>query len=200
MIWPSLTRSESRRKNLLTFTPSSQMIQPLRYLSSSAIEKKACNGLLLKVNQIGTITESIEAARLAQSDGWGVMVSHRWASFSFNLLYPAFCVEAWPTEWSLFVYRSGETEDTTIADITVGLGSGQIKTGARAYLYLSLYLSLSLKKQKQQKLLMEYSHAFPFFLDSRPIRASGQVQCSDSNCRWVADGWHTCKLRCWTRP
>jgi len=68
----------------------------------TAIEKKACNGLLLKVNQIGTITESIKAAQLAQSDGWGVMVSH----------------------------RSGETEDTTIADLVVALGVGQIKTGA----------------------------------------------------------------------
>ncbi|KDE04923.1 enolase [Microbotryum lychnidis-dioicae p1A1 Lamole] len=68
----------------------------------TAIEKKACNGLLLKVNQIGTITESIAAAQLSQSDGWGVMVSH----------------------------RSGETEDTTIADLVVGLGVGQIKTGA----------------------------------------------------------------------
>ncbi|MBW0469831.1 hypothetical protein O181_009546 [Austropuccinia psidii MF-1] len=75
---------------------------PLRI--TTAIQKKACNGLLLKVNQIGTITESIQAARLAQSDGWGVMVSH----------------------------RSGETEDTTIADVTVGLGVGQIKTGAPA--------------------------------------------------------------------
>ncbi|TPX51182.1 phosphopyruvate hydratase [Synchytrium endobioticum] len=67
-----------------------------------AIENKACNGLLLKVNQIGTVTESIRAAKLANSDGWGVMVSH----------------------------RSGETEDTFIADLVVGLGTGQIKTGA----------------------------------------------------------------------
>merc|ERR1712093_644040 len=68
----------------------------------TAIEKKACNGLLLKVNQIGTITESIKATQLASSDGWGTMVSH----------------------------RSGETEDTTIADLVVALGTGQIKTGA----------------------------------------------------------------------
>jgi enolase len=67
-----------------------------------AIEKKACNGLLLKVNQIGSVTESIDAALAAQADGWGVMVSH----------------------------RSGETEDTFIADLVVGLGTGQIKTGA----------------------------------------------------------------------
>jgi len=67
-----------------------------------AIDKKACNGLLLKVNQIGTLTESIQAALLAQSAGWGVMVSH----------------------------RSGETEDTFIADLVVGLSTGQIKTGA----------------------------------------------------------------------
>lgn len=68
----------------------------------TAIEKKACNALLLKVNQIGSVTESIEACKLAQSSGWGVMVSH----------------------------RSGETEDTFIADLVVGLCAGQIKTGA----------------------------------------------------------------------
>ena len=68
----------------------------------TAIDKKAVNGLLLKVNQIGTVTESIKAAKLAQSDKWGVMVSH----------------------------RSGETEDTFIADLVVGLKTGQIKTGA----------------------------------------------------------------------
>jgi len=73
---------------------------PLRI--KTAIEKKACNGLLLKINQIGTISESIQAAQLSQSDNWAVMVSH----------------------------RSGETEDTTIADLSVALGAGIIKTGA----------------------------------------------------------------------
>merc|ERR1719395_181026 len=69
---------------------------------TAAIEKKACNALLLKVNQIGSITEAIEAAKMSQDQGWGVMVSH----------------------------RSGETEDTFIADLVVGLRTGQIKTGA----------------------------------------------------------------------
>lgn len=67
-----------------------------------ALKAKACNALLLKVNQIGTVTESIRACQLAQKNGWGVMVSH----------------------------RSGETEDSFIADLVVGLGTGQIKTGA----------------------------------------------------------------------
>lgn len=67
-----------------------------------AIDLKSCNALLLKVNQIGTLTESIQAAKDAYAGGWGVMVSH----------------------------RSGETEDVTIADIVVGLRCGQIKTGA----------------------------------------------------------------------
>ncbi|XP_059158520.1 enolase-like, partial [Physella acuta] len=66
------------------------------------IEVKGCNALLLKVNQIGTVTESIDACKMAQTAGWGVMVSH----------------------------RSGETEDTFIADLVVGLATGQIKTGA----------------------------------------------------------------------
>jgi len=67
-----------------------------------AIEEKACNALLLKVNQIGSISESIAAVKMCKQSGWGVMCSH----------------------------RSGETEDTTIADIAVGLCTGQIKTGA----------------------------------------------------------------------
>merc|ERR1740121_1271532 len=67
-----------------------------------ALEVGACNALLMKVNQIGSITESIEAATMSQAAGWGVMVSH----------------------------RSGETEDSFIADLVVGLRTGQIKTGA----------------------------------------------------------------------
>ncbi|KAI8470774.1 MAG: enolase [Monoraphidium minutum] len=67
-----------------------------------AIESKACNGLLLKVNQIGSITESIKAVQMAKAAGWGVLTSH----------------------------RSGETEDTFIADISVGLSTGHIKSGA----------------------------------------------------------------------
>lgn len=68
----------------------------------TAIGKKAANALLLKVNQIGSVTESIRAVLDAQAAGWGVMTSH----------------------------RSGETEDTFIADLAVGLGTKQIKTGA----------------------------------------------------------------------
>jgi len=68
----------------------------------TAIDKKACNALLLKVNQIGSVTESIRAHQMAKDQGWGTMVSH----------------------------RSGETEDCFIADLVVGLGTGQIKTGA----------------------------------------------------------------------
>uniref|UniRef100_A0A8C1U829 phosphopyruvate hydratase n=1 Tax=Cyprinus carpio TaxID=7962 RepID=A0A8C1U829_CYPCA len=69
---------------------------------AKAVSDKACNCLLLKVNQIGSVTESLQACKMAQSNGWGVMVSH----------------------------RSGETEDTFIADLVVGLCTGQIKTGA----------------------------------------------------------------------
>jgi enolase len=70
-----------------------------------AIDLRACNTLLMKVNQIGTLTESLLAINLAQSAGWNVVVSH----------------------------RSGETEDTSIADIVVGTGAGQIKAGAPAH-------------------------------------------------------------------
>lgn len=67
-----------------------------------AVDMKLCNSLLLKVNQIGTISESITSAFIAKNNGWSVMVSH----------------------------RSGETQDSFIADLAVGLGTGQIKLGA----------------------------------------------------------------------
>ena len=69
-----------------------------------AIEERACNSLLTKVNQIGSLTEAIQAVRDSQQAGWTAVMSH----------------------------RSGETEDTTIADLAVALNCGQIKTGAPA--------------------------------------------------------------------
>lgn len=67
-----------------------------------AIVNDSCNCLLLKINQIGTITEALRAAQMATKHGWNIMVSH----------------------------RSGETEDSFIADLAVGISSGQIKSGA----------------------------------------------------------------------
>jgi len=66
------------------------------------IDQKVCNSILIKLNQIGTVTETIEAIKLAKSAGYTAIISH----------------------------RSGETEDSTIADLVVGLGTGQIKTGS----------------------------------------------------------------------
>ncbi len=70
----------------------------------TAQNKKACNGLILKPNQIGTVTETIEAAKLSRSFGWKIMVSH----------------------------RSGETRDDFIADLAVGISADFIKAGAPA--------------------------------------------------------------------
>ncbi|KPL79155.1 enolase [Ornatilinea apprima] len=69
-----------------------------------AIAEKSCNSLLVKLNQIGSLTETIEAVELAHRAGWTTVTSH----------------------------RSGETEDSTIADLAVALNTGQIKTGAPA--------------------------------------------------------------------
>ncbi|HJP70334.1 MAG TPA: phosphopyruvate hydratase [Candidatus Limnocylindria bacterium] len=67
-----------------------------------AISERAANSILVKLNQIGTLTETIEAVEMAQHAGWTAVISH----------------------------RSGETEDTTIADLVVALNAGQIKTGS----------------------------------------------------------------------
>ena len=69
-----------------------------------AIEEKACNALLVKLNQIGSLTETIKAVSMVQTHGWRAVCSH----------------------------RSGETEDSTIADLAVAMNMGQIKTGAPA--------------------------------------------------------------------
>ena len=67
-----------------------------------AIDQKAANAILIKVNQIGTLTETINAVKMAHAAGWNAIISH----------------------------RSGETEDTTISHLVVGLNTGQIKTGS----------------------------------------------------------------------
>lgn len=71
---------------------------------AEGISRRTCNALLLKVNQIGTVTEALDAAKLAQHNNWRVVVSH----------------------------RSGETEDAFIADLAVGINAGQSKFGAPA--------------------------------------------------------------------
>ena len=68
----------------------------------TAIKRKAANAVLVKINQIGTLTETLETVALAHASGWNTVISH----------------------------RSGETEDTTIADLSVATSSGQIKTGS----------------------------------------------------------------------
>ena len=68
------------------------------------IEERASNAVLIKLNQVGTLTETLQSVRLTQEHGWRAVISH----------------------------RSGETEDTTIADLAVATGAGQIKAGAPA--------------------------------------------------------------------
>ena len=96
--WQELTRRLGHRIQLVgddLFVTNTQRIK-------KGIELKAANAVLIKVNQIGTLTETLDAIQMANRAGWTAIVSH----------------------------RSGETEDTTIADISVGVNAGQIKTGA----------------------------------------------------------------------
>ncbi len=96
--WEMLTRELGGRIQLVgddLFVTNTQILK-------KGIERGIANSILIKVNQIGTLTETLEAIRMAQDAGYTAIVSH----------------------------RSGETEDTTIADVAVAVGSGQIKTGA----------------------------------------------------------------------
>jgi len=93
--------AELRRKSKIQIVGDDLTVTNIKRIQK-AITEKSCNCLLLKVNQIGTLTEALDAVNLAYSNGWKVMVSH----------------------------RSGETEDTFIADLAVGIGCGMIKAGA----------------------------------------------------------------------
>jgi len=98
--WKGMTEELGDRVQLVgddLFVTNPQRLQ-------QGIDRGVANSILVKVNQIGTLTETIEAVRLAQSNGYSAVMSH----------------------------RSGETEDATIADLAVALGTGQIKTGAPA--------------------------------------------------------------------
>ncbi|MEC7858669.1 MAG: phosphopyruvate hydratase [Bacteroidota bacterium] len=96
--WSLLTSSIGDRCQLVG---DDLLVTNLKYLQR-AIKEKSANSILIKPNQIGTLTETIDAINLAKDSGWTAIVSH----------------------------RSGETEDTTISDIAVGLNVGQIKTGS----------------------------------------------------------------------
>jgi enolase len=98
--WAALTASIGDRVQIVgddIFVTNPERIE-------EGIERGVANALLVKVNQIGTLTETLDAVALAHHSGYRTMMSH----------------------------RSGETEDTTIADLAVAVGSGQIKTGAPA--------------------------------------------------------------------
>jgi enolase len=96
--WPLLTERAGTRVQVV----GDDLLVTNTQRLGRAIEQHAANSILVKLNQIGTLTETLEAIEMAHRAGWTVVVSH----------------------------RSGETEDTTIADLVVGLNTGQIKTGS----------------------------------------------------------------------
>ena len=99
--WAGWSLLSEKVGNRIQIVGDDLLVTNVKYIER-AIKEKACNSLLCKLNQIGTLTESIDASRMAQRAGWTVVVSH----------------------------RSGETEDSTIADLAVGTAAGQIKTGS----------------------------------------------------------------------
>ncbi len=99
--WPGWVALTKRLGSRIQLVGDDLLVTNPRFIARG-IEERAANAVLIKLNQIGTLTETIGAIELARAAGWRAMVSH----------------------------RSGETEDTTIADLVVALGTGQIKTGA----------------------------------------------------------------------
>jgi enolase len=99
--WEGWARLTARLGDRLQVVGDDLLVTNTRRLAR-AIEERAANSILIKLNQIGTLTETAEAVEMAQHAGWTAIISH----------------------------RSGETEDTTIADLVVALNTGQIKTGS----------------------------------------------------------------------
>lgn len=99
--WASWTEFTARHGDKLQIVGDDLLVTNVERIEK-AIAEKACNALLVKVNQIGSLTETFAAMKMAEQAGWKNVVSH----------------------------RSGETEDVTISHIAVGTGAGQIKTGA----------------------------------------------------------------------
>ena len=96
--WKQLTKALGQRIQIVGDDLTVTNISRLKH----AIDEHSINAILIKLNQIGTVTETIQAIEMAKKANLGVIISH----------------------------RSGETEDTTIADLAVGMGMGQIKTGS----------------------------------------------------------------------
>ena len=99
--WSGFTALTKKLGNTIQIVGDDLFVTNVKRLKMG-IEKKAANSILIKLNQIGTVTETIDAIKLAKKNKFTSVISH----------------------------RSGETEDTTIADFAVGLATGQIKTGS----------------------------------------------------------------------
>ena len=99
--WPGWSKQTAKLGNNHQIVGDDLFVTNVKFLEKGVKERSA-NAILIKLNQIGTLTETINCVRLAQENGWNTVISH----------------------------RSGETEDTTIADLGVGLAAGQIKTGS----------------------------------------------------------------------
>ena len=99
--WPGWRALTARLGDRVQLVGDDLLVTNPKFIAR-AIEERAANAVLIKLNQIGTLSETIGAIDMARGAGWGAMISH----------------------------RSGETEDTTIADLAVAMGTGQLKTGA----------------------------------------------------------------------
>jgi len=101
--WDGWMELSARLGDRVQLVGDDLLVTQRRYVDQ-AIRLDAANAVLVKLNQVGTVTETLETIAAAREAGWGIVVSH----------------------------RSGETEDTTIADLVVGTRSGQLKAGAPA--------------------------------------------------------------------